>query len=85
MDLTDQPDVVKFPIETAAFLSSFLQPSGSDTKMGKKQGALLAMKLLQKENLGELISQKATIGTSSVSNRVWDVSHCLLIQYHCNF
>jgi len=100
MDLIDQPDGSEIPIEktieTAAFclllpgatldLSSLLAAKRFRYKNGKK-GALLAMKLLQRENLGELLSKKATRGTSSVSDRVRDVyySHCLLIQYHCNF
>jgi len=71
MDLTDQTDGSKIPIEktveTAAFcltlpgavldLSSLLAAKRFQSKHSKK-GVLLAMKLLHRESLGEFISKR---------------------------
>jgi len=85
MDFTNQKDdgdeiPIEETIETAGFclllpgatldLSSLLAAKKFRYKHGKK-GALLAMKMLQRENLGELIGKKAQRGTSSVSNRIY--------------
>lgn len=82
VDLTDQTDDSEIPIEktieTAAFclllpgttldLSSLLAAKRFRYKHHEK-GALLAMKLLQREKLGELEGKKASRGTSLVSDR----------------